>query len=62
MIVASDETQIAEIDEYIKAQGEKKIFTDKIIFLTFEEVTDIRSHVTGISSKLKPAYGEEEEA
>lgn len=61
MIVASDEKQINQVDEYIKAQGEEKIFKDKIIFLTFDEVSDIRSHVTGISSKLKPAYGEEDE-
>lgn len=56
MIVVSDEKQIEQIDEYIKVQGDEKTFSDKIIYLTFEELTEIRGQVSNISSKLKPSY------
>lgn len=59
MIIVSDEKQIGDINEYIKAQGEEKIFSDKIVYLTFEDLTKIRSQVSNISSKLKPSYVEE---
>jgi len=57
MIVVSDEKQIEQIDEYIKVQGDEKTFSDKIIYITFEELTEIRGQVSNISSKLKPSYG-----
>lgn len=60
MIVISDRQQIEEIDEHIEAQGETKTFVDKIIYLTFEEVSAIRSQVSNISSKLKPSYVEQD--
>jgi len=61
MIVVSDEKQIEQIDEYIKVQGDEKTFSDKIIYITFEELTEIRGQVSNISSKLKPSYGVGEE-
>ena len=61
MIVVSDEKQIEQVDEYIKVQGDEKTFSDKIIYLTFEELTEIRGQVSNISSKLKPSYTAEEE-
>lgn len=59
MIIVSDEKQIGDINEYIKAQGEEKIFSDRTVYLTFEDLTKIRSQVSNISSKLKPSYVEE---
>lgn len=61
MIIVSDEKQIEQIDEYIKVQGDEKIFSDKIIFLTFQDLTEIRGQVSNISSKLKPSYSVETE-
>lgn len=60
MIIVSDENQIKEISEFIKATGEEKIFSDKIIYLTFRELTEIRSQVINIGKKLKPSFIEEE--
>jgi len=59
MIIVSDEKQIGQIDEYIRVQGDEKTFSDKIIYLTFEELTEIRGQVSNISSKLKPSYSVE---
>ena len=59
MIIVSDEKQIGDINEYIKAQGEEKIFSDRTVYLTFEDLTKIRSQVSNVSSKLKPSYVEE---
>jgi predicted transcriptional regulator len=59
MIVVSDNSQIDRINDYIRAQGEEKIFTDKIIFLNFKTLSEMRSHVSNISSRLRPSYTEE---
>lgn len=56
MIIVSDRRQINRINEFIEAQGEEKIFADKIIYLTFEELSKIRSQVNNISSKLRPTH------
>lgn len=61
MIIVSDEDQIREVQDFIVAQGDEKVFGDKIIFLTFEELTEIRSQATNISSKLRPSFGAENE-
>ena len=60
MIIVSDKKQIEEIEQFISAQGEEKIFTDKVIYLTFDELSQIKSQVSYVSSKLKPAYIKEE--
>lgn len=54
IIIVSDDKQINRINQYIKAQGEEKIFSDKIIFLNFKTLSEIRSHVSNISSRLNP--------
>lgn len=61
MIIVSDENQIREVQDFIVAQGEEKVFGDKIIYLTFEELTEIRTQATNISSKLRPSFGDETE-
>jgi hypothetical protein len=61
MIIVSDEAQIIEIRDFIVAQGEEKVFGDKVIYLTFEELTEIRTQATNISSKLRPSFGDEHE-
>ncbi len=58
MIVVSDNRQIEEINEFIIAQGDEKIFLDKMIFLTFGELSEIRTQVTNVSSKLRPSFGD----
>jgi hypothetical protein len=62
MIIVSDEAQILEIRDFIIAQGEEKVFGDKVIYLTFEELTEIRTQATNISSKLRPSFGDEDAA
>lgn len=61
MIIVSDETQIIEIRDFIAAQGDEKVFGDKVIYLTFEELTEIRTQATNISSKLRPSFDAEHE-
>jgi hypothetical protein len=61
MVVVSDENQIMEIRDFIVAQGDEKALGDKVIYLTFEELTEIRTQATHISSKLRPTFGEETE-
>lgn len=58
MIVVSDGRQIKDIGEFISATGEEKIFLDRMIFLTFEELSVIRTQVTNVSSKLRPSFGD----
>ncbi len=57
MIIVSDENQIREIQEFIVAAGDEKVFADKMIYLLFDELTLVRTQVTNISSKLRPAFG-----
>lgn len=61
MIIVSDEHQITEIDECITAQGKQKELANKIIYITFSELTEISSNVSFISSKLKPTITRETE-
>jgi hypothetical protein len=61
IIIVSDEAQIIEIRDFIIAQGEEKMFGDKVIYLTFEELTEIRTQATNISSKLRPSFGDRDE-
>ena len=61
LIIVSDELQIREIRDSIAAHGDEKAFGDKIIYLTFEELTEIRTQATNISSKLRPSFTDDDD-